>query len=75
MSRDYYIQQGAEPPAAGRFCGESPGHAAARLAILIPICDWDHIGGTQYRLTLHAADCQTGEKTVHTFAATVEVDQ
>jgi hypothetical protein len=76
MTRDYQVVQSHDSQLLTRFFrAEDAEHAAAKLVILIPICGWTHVGGTQYRLTLHATDCQTREKTEHTFAATVEVSQ
>lgn len=73
MMRDYFVAQGPEPLAAEcYFHAESAVHAAAKLAILIPLRDWDHVGGTRYRLTLRVTDRQTSEQTVHTFVADVK---
>lgn len=71
--RDYEVSQGPEPLATSRFFrAESPGQAAAKRAILIPLCDWALVTGPLYSLTLYVRDYQTRERTKHTFAATVE---
>lgn len=72
MTREYNVSQDRETLLPRLFCAEFPSFAAAKLAVLIPIADWNHVGGTRYRLTLYVTDCKTREKTEHTFVADVK---
>lgn len=72
--RDYQVLQGHDSQLLKRFFrAEDASHAAAKLAILIPLGDWAMVEGPEYHLTLYVKDLQTSEKTEHTFVAKVGV--
>jgi len=70
----FKVSQSPKFSEARTYAAESAEHAAAKLAILIPLGDWALADGTLYRLTIYAQD-GAGERTEHTFIATVEVAQ